>query len=45
MPRANLILGPFEGVTFSIGYGRGVRSVDPGYVTQDVATPFAAVKA
>ncbi len=45
MPRANLILGPFEGVTFSLGYGEGVRSVDPGYVTQDIATPFASVKA
>ena len=45
MPRANLILGPFEGFTFSLGYGQGVRSIDPSYVTQDVATPFAAVKA
>ena len=25
-------------------YGEGVRSIDPGYITQDVATPFASIK-
>jgi iron complex outermembrane recepter protein len=45
LPRANVILGPFEGVTFSLGYGKGVRSIDPSYITQDIATPFASVKA
>ena len=43
MPRASLILGPFEGFSFSASVGQGVRSVDPSYVTQNVSTPFASV--
>ena len=45
MPRGSLILGPFDGFTFSGSVGSGVRSVDPGYVTQNVTTPFASVLA
>jgi TonB family protein len=45
LPRASALVGPFEGFTMSASYGQGVRSVDPIYVTQDVATPFASVKA
>ena len=45
MPRASLILGPWAGVSFSASYGQGVRSVDPVYITQDRATPFASVVA
>jgi hypothetical protein len=45
MPRATLTLGPFQHVTYSLSYGSGVRSIDPTYVTQDVATPFASVQA
>lgn len=45
MPRANLLFGPFEHFLFSLGYGTGVRSIDPSYVTQDVATPFASIAA
>ncbi len=45
MPRASLILGPFEGFSFSGSAGSGVRSVNPGYVTQNVSTPFASVLA
>lgn len=43
MPRVSLITGPFEGFSFSIAYGQGVRAVDPSYITQDVATPFAGI--
>ncbi len=42
LPRASLIVGPFENITASLSYGTGVRSIDPQYVTQDVATPFAS---
>ncbi|HEY1957929.1 MAG TPA: TonB family protein [Polyangiaceae bacterium] len=45
MPRGSIILGPFEGFSFSGSVGSGVRSVDPGYVTQNVSTPFASVLA
>ena len=43
MPRASLIFGPWSGVSFSASGGKGVRSIDPVYVTQDRATPFASV--
>jgi iron complex outermembrane receptor protein len=42
MPRASLVLGPWSGVSFSASYGRGVRSIDPVYITQDRATPFSS---
>ena len=45
MPRASLIVGPFAGVSASVSAGKGVRSVDPVYVSQDAATPFASVQA
>ncbi|HKY39056.1 MAG TPA: TonB family protein [Polyangiaceae bacterium] len=45
MPRATLTLGPFQHFTYSISYGSGVRSIDPSYVSQDVATPFASIQA
>ena len=45
MPRASVIAGPFRSVTFSGSVGTGVRSIDPSYVTQDVATPFASILA
>jgi hypothetical protein len=45
LPRASLIAGPFRGVSFSASYGRGVRSVDPIYITQDVQAPFANIVA
>jgi len=41
-PRGSLIVGPFWGVNGSVGYGRGVRSIDPIYITQDAKTPFAS---
>ena len=42
MPRGSLILGPWKGISLSGSVGRGVRSIDPGYIIQDSATPFAA---
>jgi TonB family protein len=45
LPRGSVLLGPFEHFTFSASYGRGVRSIDPSYVTQDVKTPFANIDA
>ncbi len=45
MPRAALLVGPFYDLQLSASYGHGVRSVDPTYVYQDVATPFASVDA
>jgi TonB family protein len=44
LPRASLVLGPFAGVSPSVSYGEGVRSIDPTYVSQDVKTPFAQIK-
>jgi TonB family protein len=45
LPRASLLLGPFAHFIVSASYGRGVRSIDPSYVTQDVQTPFASINA
>ena len=45
LPRASVLVGPFQGFTFNVSAGRGVRSVDPSYIAQDVATPFASVVA
>jgi hypothetical protein len=45
LPRATLVLGPIQKFTFSVSYGKGVRSIDPGYITQDINTPFASIDA
>jgi TonB family protein len=45
LPRVSLVLGPFWGFGASAGYGRGVRSIDPIYVSQDAKTPFASADA
>jgi hypothetical protein len=45
MPRASLIAGSFDGFSFSLSYGLGVRSIGPNYISQDVATPFASIEA
>ena len=45
LPRASLIVGPFYNVSLSLSYGQGIRSIDPSYITQDIKTPFASVKA
>ncbi len=45
LPRGSVLLGPFQHFTFNVSYGQGVRSIDPSYITQDVKTPFASIKA
>ncbi|MBI5532149.1 MAG: TonB-dependent receptor [Deltaproteobacteria bacterium] len=45
LPRASLILGPFDHFSFNASYGEGIRSIDPIYVSQDAATPFASIRA
>lgn len=45
MPRGTLIVGPFAGVTLSAAVGRGVRSIDPQFVAQNIETPFASILA
>jgi hypothetical protein len=45
LPRATIAFGPFQNFVLSASYGQGVRSIDPGYITQDVKTPFASVVA
>jgi len=45
MPRASLILGPWSGVSVSASAGRGIRSIDPVFITPDRATPFASATA
>ncbi|HMJ54229.1 MAG TPA: TonB family protein [Polyangiaceae bacterium] len=45
LPRASLILGPVDNFTFTASYGEGVRSIDPSYITQDIDTPFASIRA
>jgi iron complex outermembrane receptor protein len=44
-PHASLIFGPWAGVSFSISAGRGVRSMDPIFVIDGRATPFASITA
>jgi hypothetical protein len=45
MPRGTILFGPFGGFTLSASAGKGVRSIDPSYITQDVETPFAEIVA
>jgi len=45
LPRISLIFGPFSGFSLSASYGEGVRSIDPVYIAQDVATPFSSIQA
>jgi hypothetical protein len=44
MPRGTALLTPLPHLTLSASYGKGVRSIDPQYVTQDVKTPFASAR-
>ncbi len=44
LPRASLIFGPFAGFSLSASYGKGVRTVGPDAITQDVKTPFASIQ-
>jgi len=44
LPRVSLVLGPFAGLSPSISYGQGVRSIDPVNIVQDAQTAFAQIK-
>jgi iron complex outermembrane receptor protein len=43
MPRATLVLGPFEGFSFSGSIGTGLRAVDPEYVSKGPATLYGNI--
>jgi hypothetical protein len=45
LPRASLIAGPFRNLSLSASYGKGIRSIDPNYITQDVQAAFASITA
>ncbi|HEX3696209.1 MAG TPA: TonB-dependent receptor [Polyangia bacterium] len=45
MPRVTATIGPIRHFNLSLSYGEGVRSIDPAYIPQDLATPFASVRA
>jgi iron complex outermembrane receptor protein len=45
LPRASLIAGPFRHLSLSASYGKGIRSIDPNYITQDVQAAFASITA
>jgi iron complex outermembrane recepter protein len=45
MPRATLVVGPFRGFALSFAAGKGVRSIDPIYVSQGYSTPFVSAQA
>jgi TonB family protein len=44
LPRVSALVTPVTHLTFSGSYGKGVRSTDPQFVTQDVKTPFASAR-
>jgi len=44
MPRGTLVAGPFDHFEFTVSAGTGVRSVDPSYVAQGLATPFVNIQ-
>jgi iron complex outermembrane recepter protein len=41
MPRATLLLGPWRDLTLSASWGKGMRSIDPQFISNDIETPFA----
>lgn len=45
LPRALAVFGPFEGFALSLGWGRGVRAIDPQFVNQDGQAPFSGITA
>jgi hypothetical protein len=44
MPRATLLMGPFDHFAFTLSVGNGARSIDPIYVAQGANTPFVKVQ-
>ncbi len=45
LPKATILVGPFDHFQFAGSYGQGVRSIDPIYVSQGFATPFVNIQA
>ncbi len=43
LPRASVLVGPFQGLTVSGSIGTGVRSIDPQYISQNLEAPFASI--
>jgi len=44
LPRLTLQITPAKSTVFSGSWGIGIRSIDPQYVAQDVAAPFASAQ-
>lgn len=44
MPRATLLAGPWRDLTLSASWGKGMRSIDPQFISNDVETPFATAE-
>ena len=45
MPRGTVVVGPFRSFALSLSAGKGVRSMDPNYVSQGNLTPFISLEA
>ncbi len=45
LPKATLLVGPFDHFQFAGSYGQGVRSIDPIYVSQGYTAPFVNIAA
>ncbi len=44
LPRATIQITPQKSTVLSGSWGIGIRSIDPQYVTQDIAAPFASAQ-
>lgn len=44
MPRATVLLGPWRDLTLSGSWGKGMRSIDPQFISNDIETPFATAE-
>jgi hypothetical protein len=44
LPRGTVLVTPIPHLALTGSYGKGVRSIDPQYVTQDTKTPFASAR-
>ncbi|MBK8255446.1 MAG: TonB family protein [Polyangiaceae bacterium] len=45
MPRASVLVGPFQGFSLSLSAGTGIRSMDPRFITQNAGVQFASIEA
>jgi iron complex outermembrane recepter protein len=44
MPRATMLVGPWRDLTLSASWGKGMRSIDPQFISNDIETPFATAE-